>query len=143
MAAEKGVVEAQQWLSTGAEPQPPAFVTPPPFSPPPSFQRAALQLSLMPLSEFLPEEKEEPVANQYHGQGSSVFTNPGDFAPEGKGRKGGVRSRPTRRGKLHRGRRRLSRDLRIKKAKKPSVYFGTDPPGPGWTFMGEGKWIQP
>ena len=110
-----------------------------------------LQLSLLAADQAyaqMPEEveiekPEEPVANQYHGQGSSVFTNPGDFAPEGKGRKGGVRSRPTRRGKLHRGRRRLSRDLRIKKAKKPSVYFGTDPPGPGWTFMGEGKWIQP
>lgn len=54
-AADAGVGEAAEWLSSGKEPSPPAFVPMPAFQPPPGFRRqilppsAALQLSLLPL----------------------------------------------------------------------------------------------
>lgn len=47
MAASKGISEAKQWLDTGEEPQPPAFVAMPDFRPPAGFLRS---LSGMPLS---------------------------------------------------------------------------------------------
>jgi len=46
-AAEAGIEEAKQWLETGIEPYPPAYVKMPPFAPPPGFQRA---ISTAPLS---------------------------------------------------------------------------------------------
>src|SRR5262249_21671443 len=73
-AAEKGIKEAQQWLETGIEPSPPAFVPMPPFLPPPEFRRSlnaaplSVQMSLNSLETFC-----EPIAmmgmvgNEWHG----------------------------------------------------------------------------
>jgi hypothetical protein len=58
MAASKGIAEAQQWLDTGVEPTPPAFVAMPSFRPPPGFERSlsgmplSIQLSVQPLPDF-------------------------------------------------------------------------------------------
>lgn len=57
-AAEKGISEAQEWLETGIEPSPPAFVIMPNFAPPDGFQRSlnaaplAIQLSMQPMGMF-------------------------------------------------------------------------------------------
>lgn len=51
-AAAEGIREAIQWLQSGQEPFPPAFVPMPPFQPPPGFQRdMALSIRLSMLSE--------------------------------------------------------------------------------------------
>ncbi len=52
-AAEAGVQEAIEWLRTGIEPTPPAFVQPPPFSPPPGFDRGPMPLSLLSIDAFM------------------------------------------------------------------------------------------
>lgn len=46
-AAERGIKEAEQWLATGVEPVPPAYVAMPDFRPPPGFHRS---LNAVPLS---------------------------------------------------------------------------------------------
>lgn len=68
-AAEEGITEAQEWLETGVEPSPPAFVKMPDFRPPPGFQRAitsmplSIQLSLSPMKDFgtRPEKAGPPL----------------------------------------------------------------------------------
>ena len=85
-----GISEAEEWLRTGVEPSPPAFVSMPPFSPPPGFQRAvssaplSIQLSMQSISVFSIKEgdkpEEETDASLLYGQsegagasGSSAF----------------------------------------------------------------------
>ena len=57
-AAEAGINEAQQWLETGVEPSPPAYVPMPDFRPPPGFQRVvasaplSIQLSMRSIDDF-------------------------------------------------------------------------------------------
>lgn len=57
-AAERGIKEAQEWLSTGVEPADKAFVPMPPFQPPEGFKRAvasaplSIQLSMQPMGKF-------------------------------------------------------------------------------------------
>ncbi len=53
-AAERGVSEAEQWMSGGIEPSPPSFVKMPPFKPSSGFQREAVALSIR--SSWLPIE---------------------------------------------------------------------------------------
>lgn len=68
-AAERGIAEAKEWLSSGLEPAKPAFVSPPPFAPPPGFQRAlgaaplSIRLSLTPLRAYgaFPEPSRIPT----------------------------------------------------------------------------------
>jgi hypothetical protein len=52
-AAERGIAEAKQWLASGIEPSPPAFVRMPDFRPPPGFDRSlaplSIRLSLQPM----------------------------------------------------------------------------------------------
>lgn len=76
MAAEKGVAEARQWLDSGVEPSPPAFVEPPPFEPPPSFRRAveaapmSVKMSLEPLPGMLfAQEEWRTYEGTHHGRG--------------------------------------------------------------------------
>lgn len=55
-AARKGIKEAQQWLETGVEPNPPAFVPMPDFRPPAGFARSlnaaplSIRLSMQPIN---------------------------------------------------------------------------------------------
>lgn len=64
MAASKGIEEAKQWLETGVEPSPPAFVAMPSFRPPAGFQRSlsgmplSIQLSCEPMA--IPKFKRKP-----------------------------------------------------------------------------------
>jgi excisionase family DNA binding protein len=95
-AAEKGIKEAQQWLETGQEPSPPAFVPFPSFRPLPGFDRSlsaaplSIRLSLLPLDL----EASPPVA------ALAIETPDPEFA------------------------------------------FGTEPPGPGWEYVGDMKWSR-
>lgn len=64
MAAAKGIQEAIDWLESGVEPSPPAWVQMPSFRPPAGFQRSvsgmplSVQLSLEPFPVWLPAEKQ-------------------------------------------------------------------------------------
>lgn len=57
-ASELGIKEAAQWLDTGVEPSPPAYVPMPDFAPLPGFQRTvssatmSIRLSLQPMATF-------------------------------------------------------------------------------------------
>lgn len=78
-AAEAGVAEAREWLSTGVEPSPPAFVLMPDFRPDPSFRRfvaeagPSVALSLSPLSEWGAEFAWVPHGTS--GAGASRWKN--------------------------------------------------------------------
>ncbi len=81
-AAEQGINEAKEWLETGVEPSPPAFVPMPPFEPPPGFQRAvssaplSIQLSLQSLRAFTLDQHGLDHVGKGHPTG-------GRFTPRG------------------------------------------------------------
>jgi len=90
-AAERGITEAQEWLRTGVEPSPPAFVPMPSFQPPPGFQRAleSAPLSIrlaatLPSAPTGPELHEDTATIDMAGSGGGLPATPGDFAVEGK-----------------------------------------------------------
>jgi len=65
-ASESGIAEAQDWLETGIEPVPPAFVPMPDFQPPAGFRRTiestplSIQLSMQSLLYFSLKEDDKP-----------------------------------------------------------------------------------
>lgn len=94
-AANDGIEEAQQWLESGEEPNPPAFVEMPPFQPPPEFQRIpmSIQLAMGPIADYMGgfQEKCFPIPHlrgwrvrggRGRRRGQSFFTNSthGSFA---------------------------------------------------------------
>ncbi len=118
-AAEKGVKEAQEWLRTGVEPSPPAFVSSPPFEPPPSFRRAlmeaplSIRLSMESLGIFGQEKDEEEAPNETpaHGQGGRDDSRDDFDRWSGKAAKKMERKVPRLRGK----KRKLGKGLRQSK----------------------------
>lgn len=77
MAAARGILEAIEWLRTGIEPSPPAFVAMPPFQPPAGFKRSlsgsplSIQLSLrIPIeAEWIPVSKLKDMSMAFdHGK---------------------------------------------------------------------------
>ena len=152
-AAERGITEASQWLSSGVEPSPPAFVPMPSFSPPPGFQRAleSAPLSIrlaatLPSAPTGPELHEDTATIDMAGSGGGLPATPGDFAVEGKHTKKPGKSKG-RRGR----RKRVTRTARKWRNETAALaiaagfaldnkgqWHGPQAPGPGWVQVGEG-----
>ncbi len=144
-AAERGITEAREWLDTGVEPSPPAFVSMPPFEPPPGFQRAvasaplSVRLSMQSLASFAVEgekPEEETDSSLLYGAAEAGVGATGmlDTATEGKSSRAGARVPKPKVGKGKRGgqrqrRRSLFRRLRVRKNWRPSVSLSTDATG--------------
>lgn len=84
-AADLGLAEAKQWLATGKEPLPPAFVSMPPFQPPPGFRREGVPLSIR-LSMEAIEAAFGMVGDEWHGPTAPA---PG-WVQVGRGAHGGL-----------------------------------------------------
>jgi hypothetical protein len=84
-AAEAGVKEASEWVRTGIEPSPPAFVAIPPFQPPADFraQFPSVPLSLALSLGSLLDEYEAPVVDLFDAE-IALAVQP-DVPFEGKG----------------------------------------------------------
>lgn len=143
-AAAKGVKEARDWLDTGVEPSPPAFVPMPPFRPPAGFVRpvaASLAVAEEPLEDF----------NDIIGPGAVTL-----FSPEPGPNQGAasvhedfpeVKGKPKVRNP-RRVRRKLARKLRVKRRWRKGTgaalgmvgdeWHGPTPPGEGWVQIQPG-----
>lgn len=89
-AAKKGIAEAKQWLETGVEPSPPAFVKMPPFLPPPAFMRNvafSVQLSTQSLEDW--GMAFGMVGDEWHGP--KPPGDPANWVAAPKGPRGGMR----------------------------------------------------
>lgn len=170
-AAELGLKEAKQWLSTGEEPTPPARVAWPAFRPPVGFQRPidsvalSIQLSMLSLSnKGEPEQVSffEIAADEANtsGVGNTASSQPGDHAPDppAKGMRS-ARRKGSRRGRAQK--RRYVRESKKSRAWKPAALpailsiedpgmsfameesYGTESPSADWIYAGEMKWVRP
>lgn len=108
-AAERGIAEAKEWMYTGVEPSPPAFVPMPDFQPPPGFQRAvasaplSIQLSMQSLAMFAIKKgdgaEEETETSLLYGmsEGASSSTSGSlDTAREGGRSKNDIKIKRSR-----------------------------------------------
>lgn len=89
-AAEAGINEAQQWLDSGVEPYPPAYVKMPPFRPPDGFTRglgdAAMSVQLSSRSVFLSGNVQDPEFESKHPRDKrGKFTRGSGVPRKGKG----------------------------------------------------------
>ncbi len=118
-AAEKGIKEARQWLDSGHEPSPPAFVAMPPFQPPPGWRRdpvagfLSVRLALESLADFvLPEGHAEQTWRSLFHPDSQPKKKPPEPPEEEEVPPEKKPPRP-RKVKVRTGGRRLFRDLRV------------------------------
>lgn len=135
-AADQGLAEAKQWLDSGVEPSPPAFVTMPPFQPPPGFRRAlvnaplSIRLSLMPLEE-MQRGALFSVAHATVSLPVCKARKPGKVKWRGTGKRGAKKA--------------VSR-VRVPTVLNPGVrlgmvgdeWHGPQPPGEGWAQIAPG-----
>ncbi len=117
MAASKGVTEAQRWLASGIEPSPPAHVPTPPFQPPAAFQRAVASAPVAVQLSMMPLE----VSLVGPSSVPAVLRKPIPVNSR--------RDKPS--------------PVALAADPVSQESFGSEPPGPGWSASGEGRWTKP